>query len=346
MCPGWRIRRHLFRAGTCHGTQDLGTGEPGYSEGHPTSGSRWQTEEVTATEAGDWKSEFGAFLHARRAAVSPASVGLPDLGRRRVPGLRREELATLVGVSTDYYVRLEQGRGGRPTESLLDSIARVLLLDETQRAHLYDLARPRRRTARRAVKDRMPDSTRQFLETLTVPALVMTRTMQVIGWNPLASAVFADYGALPEAERNSAWLLFLDEETAARHRDWEGSARGTVGILRKTAGEDPGNPRLAALVGELAVRSETFRRLWAEHHVFEKTTGVNLMRHPEVGDLDLSYVAWTTPGAPDQMLVTYMAEPGSRSAEALRLLGSVVASSEAGGGGARTRRPAQREDRT
>lgn len=288
--------------------------------------SRRHTYAMTATKPGDWKSELGEFLQARRAAVSPALAGLPNTGRRRVPGLRREELAALVGVSTDYYVRLEQGRGGRPTESLLDSIARVLLLDDTQRAHLYDLARPRPRPARRAVKDRMPDSTRQFLESLSVPALVMTRTMQVIGWNPLACAVFADYGTLPEAERNSAWLLFLSEEIAARHRDWEASARGTVGILRKTAGEDPGNPQLAALVGELAIRSETFRRLWAEHYVFEKTTGVNLMRHPDVGDIDLSYIAWTTPGAPDQMLVTYMAEPGSKSADALGILGSMAAS--------------------
>jgi transcriptional regulator with XRE-family HTH domain len=288
---------------------------------------------MSATRPGEWKSELGEFLQARRAAVSPASAGLPATGRRRVPGLRREELAALVGVSTDYYVRLEQGRGGRPTESLLDSLARVLLLDDTQRAHLYDLAHPRRRAVGRPVKERMPDSTRQFLETLTVPALVMTRTMQVIGWNPLACAVFVDYEALPEAERNSAWLLFLDEETAARHRDWESSALGTVGILRKTAGEDPDNPRLAALVGELAVRSDTFRRLWAEHHVFEKTTGMNLLRHPEVGDLDLSYVAWTTPGAPNQMLVTYMAEPGSRSAEALRILSSMAASHEDVGSG-------------
>ncbi|MFC5947529.1 helix-turn-helix transcriptional regulator [Pseudonocardia lutea] len=283
---------------------------------------------MSATRPGEWKSELGEFLQARRAAVSPASAGLPATGRRRVPGLRREELAALIGVSTDYYVRLEQGRGGRPTESLLDSIARALQLDDTQRAHLYDLAHPRPRPVGRPVKERMPDLTRQFLETLTVPALVMTRTMQVIGWNRLACAVFVDYGALPEAERNSAWLLFLDEETAARHRDWESSARGTVGILRKTAGEDPDNPRLAALVGELAVRSETFRRLWAEHHVFEKTTGMNLLRHPEVGDIDLSYVAWTTPGAPNQMLVTYMAEPGSSSAEALRILGSMAASYE------------------
>lgn len=267
-----------------------------------------------------WKSELGEFLQSRRAAVSPASVGLRDAGRRRVAGLRREELAALVGVSTDYYVWLEQGRGGRPTESLLESIARVLQLDDVERAHLYDLAHPRRGPSLRATNERMPDSTRQFLETLTMPALVMTRTMQVIGWNSLACAVLTDYGALPEAERNSAWLLFLNEEIAARHRDWDDSARGTVGILRKTAGEDPDDPRLAELVGELAMRSDTFRRLWAEHHVFEKATGINRLRLPDVGDVDLSYVSWTTPGTPGQMLVTYMAEPGSRSEEALRIL--------------------------
>jgi transcriptional regulator with XRE-family HTH domain len=250
---------------------------------------------------------------------------LPESERRRVPGLRREEVATLVGVSTDYYVRLEQGRGGRPSEQLLDAIARALLLDRTQRAHLYDLARPRPHRRRRVPPERMPEPTRDFLATLIVPALVMTRTMQVIGWNPLAAAVFTDYGALPEQDRNSARLLFLDEDVAARHRDWEASARGTVGILRMTAGEDPDNPQLAALVGELAVRSETFRRLWAEHHVFEKSTGSNLMRHPEVGDIDLTYVAWTTPAAPRQMLVTYMPQD-SHSAEALRILGSMTAS--------------------
>ncbi|MEV5892504.1 helix-turn-helix transcriptional regulator [Nonomuraea fuscirosea] len=281
------------------------------------------------TQPRRWKSELGEFLQARRAAVSPREVGLPDAGRRRVPGLRREEVATLVGVSTDYYVRLEQGRGGRPSEQLLEAIARTLLLDPAQRAHLYDLARHRSQRDRRILQERMPDATRDFLGTLVVPALVMTRTMQVIGWNGLASAVFTDYGALPEQERNSARLLFLDDEIAARHRDWESSARGTVGILRKTAGEDPEDPRLSALVGELAVRSETFRRLWAEHHVFEKSTGLNLMRHPEVGDIDLTYVAWTTPAAPRQMLVTYMPRD-ARSAEALQLLGSMTAPYPAG----------------
>ncbi|WP_236792152.1 helix-turn-helix transcriptional regulator [Amycolatopsis sp. GM8] len=280
---------------------------------------------MSKSEPTESKSELGEFLQARRAAVSPAAAGLPDTGRQRVPGLRREEVAALVGLSTDYYVRLEQGRGGRPSESMLEGIARVLQLDDTQRQHLYHLAHPRRRARRRVVEERVSEPARNLLETLTVPALVMTRTMQVIGWNDLACGLFTDFAARPDHERNNAWLLFLDEELAARHRDWEESARGTVGILRMTAGEDPDNPALTALVGELAVRSETFRRLWAEHHVFEKSSGLNLMRHPELGDIDLTYVAWTTPASPGQMLVTYTAEPGSPSAHALDLLGSMIA---------------------
>ncbi|MFF7652692.1 helix-turn-helix transcriptional regulator [Streptomyces sp. NPDC007983] len=269
------------------------------------------------------KSELGCFLQARRAGVSPASAGLTDLGRRRVPGLRREEVAALVGLSTDYYVRLEQGRGGRPSESVLDAIAHVLLLDDTQREHLYHLAHPPRRRgpAQGAGQERMADSTRMFLETLTVPALVMTRSTQVIGWNDLACALFTDFAALPERERNTAWLMFLDEDLAARHRDWEGSARETVGILRMTAGENPDHPELSTLVGDLAARSETFRQLWAEHHVHEKASGIKLLRHPELGDIDLTYVTWTTPASPNQMLVTYTPEPGSPSARTLGLAG-------------------------
>lgn len=289
---------------------------------------------MSKSELGKSKSELGEFLQARRAAVPPASAGLPDVGRRRVPGLRREEVAGLVGLSADYYVRLEQGRGGRPSESVLDAIARVLLLDDTQREHLYHLAHPprRRRPVHRVTPERMPGSTRAFLETLTVPALVMTRSTQVIGWNDLACALFTDFAVLPERERNTAWLLFLDEELAARHRDWESSARETVGILRMTAGENADHPELAALVGDLAVRSETFRRLWAEHHVHEKASGLKPLRHPELGDIDLSYVTWTTPGSPSQMLVTYTPEPGSSSARALDLLGSMIATNRASAG--------------
>ncbi|MFR9729833.1 helix-turn-helix transcriptional regulator [Saccharopolyspora sp. MS10] len=282
---------------------------------------------MTAPRPDGVKTELGEFLRARRAAVPPAAAGLPEAGRRRVPGLRREEVATLVGLSTDYYVRLEQGRGGRPSEPVLDAISRVLMLDDAQRAHLHHLAHPvrRRRRGARTAPERMSEATRSFLRTLTVPALVLTRSTRVIGWNDLACAVFTDFGSLPEHERNTAWLLFSDDEVAARHRDWDSAARATVGILRMTAGQEPDHPGLSELVGGLSVRSDTFRRLWAEHHVHEKTSGVQLLRHPELGDLDLTYLSWTTPAAPGQMLVTYTPEPGSPSARALDALGSLIA---------------------
>lgn len=267
--------------------------------------------------------ELGTFLRACRAAMSPAAAGLADSGRRRVPGLRREEVATLVGLSTDYYVRLEQGRGGRPSEPVLEALTRVLQLDETQRQHLRHLAHPPRRhgPAAGTARERMTASTRMFLNTLTVPALVLTRSTQVIGWNDLARALFTDFSALPERERYTAWLLFLNEELAARHRDWERSARETVGMLRMTAGQNPNHTELSELVHDLAIRSAAFRALWAEHHVHEKASGLNRLRHPEVGEVDLNYTTWTTPDSPEQMLITYTPEPASPSAHALELLG-------------------------
>ncbi|WP_102418779.1 helix-turn-helix transcriptional regulator [Mycobacterium sp. 4858] len=274
------------------------------------------------------KSELGEFLQARRAAVSPTVAGLPDTGqRRRVPGLRREEVAAMVGLSTDYYVRLEQGRGGRPSESVLDAIAAALMLDTTEREHLYRLAHPPRQRPR-ARRERVSPPVLAFLHTLTVPALVMTSSAQVIGWNGLASAVFTDFANRPARERNTAWLLFRDEEVAARHRQWETAARNTVGMLRTAAGKVPDDPDLTALVGELSVFSSTFRRLWSTHHVYEKSTGVTQLRHPQVGDLDLTFVGWTTPTSPNQTVVTYTAEPGSPSADALNLLSSITATNE------------------
>ncbi|MBJ7289467.1 helix-turn-helix transcriptional regulator [Williamsia sp.] len=273
-------------------------------------------------------TELGAFLQARRAAVSPADVGLPDTGRRRVPGLRREEVATLVGVSTDYYVRLEQNRGGRPSESVLNAIAAALNLDGAQRAHLFDLARPGKRLHMPATisGERVGTATLAFLDTLTVPAMVMTRCTQVIAWNPLAAALLADFDEMDDRDRNMARLMFLDEEVVARHRDWESAVRDVVGILRMTAGADPEHANLSALVGELAVRSDVFRRLWAEHHVYEKAHGPKLIRHPDVGDIDLTYATWLIPDAPNQMLITYTTDPRSPSAQALALLGSLAVS--------------------
>ncbi|WP_083452758.1 helix-turn-helix transcriptional regulator [Mycolicibacterium goodii] len=265
------------------------------------------------------KTELGAFLQARRAAVPPSAVGIPDTGRRRVPGLRREEVAALVGLSTDYYVRLEQGRAGRPSESVVEAIAAALLLDEPQREHLRRLAQPARRPTRPA-PDNVDAATRALLDTLTVPALVMTANTQVIGWNSLACAVFTDFGGRPARERNTAWLLFCDADVATRHRNWEASARDTVGMLRMAAGRNPDDPDLMALVGDLSLRSAAFRHYWNEHHVYEKSTGLTQIRHPEVGDLDLTFIAWRAPAPPNQCLVTYTPEAGSRSAWALERL--------------------------
>lgn len=271
------------------------------------------------------KSELGEFLQARRAAVSPTAAGIPDTGeRRRVAGLRREEVAALVGLSTDYYVRLEQGRGGRPSESVLDALAAVLLLDDAQRDHLYRLAHPARRRPR-VSRERAAPSTSMFLDTLTVPALLITGSAAVLGWNDLACAVFTDFAKHPARERNTAWLLFRDDDVAARHRDWSASARDTVGMLRMAAGRNPDDPGLAALVGELSMHSPTFRDLWNRHVVYRKATGLTRLRHPEVGDIDLTFVGWTTLASPDQTLITYTPEPGSASAQAVQLLGSMTA---------------------
>jgi transcriptional regulator with XRE-family HTH domain len=268
------------------------------------------------------KSEFGEFLQARRAAVSPRAAGIPDAGsRRRVPGLRREEVAALVGLSTDYYVRLEQGRGGRPSESVLDAIASALLLDDTQRDHLWHLAHPARRSPVPA--ERLGAATRLLVDSLTVPALVMTASTRVIGWNSLACNVFTDFANRPIDERNTAWLMFRDADVAARHRDWDAAARDTVGMLRLAVGENPDDPELIELVDDLAEHSPVFHEYWTKHHVYEKSMGVTQLRHPVVGDIDLVFTAWRTPSAPHQALVTYLPEPASPSARALEALRNV-----------------------
>ncbi|WP_080628249.1 helix-turn-helix transcriptional regulator [Mycolicibacterium smegmatis] len=266
------------------------------------------------------KTELGAFLQARRAAVPPSAVGIPDTGRRRrVSGLRREEVAALVGLSTDYYVRLEQGRAARPSESVIEAIAATLLLDEPQREHLRHLAQPVRRPPRPA-PDHVDAATRTLLDTLTVPALVMTANTQVIGWNTCACAVFTDFSGRPSRERNAAWLLFCDTDVATRHRNWEASARDTVGMLRMAGGRNPEDPDLTALIRDLSLRSAAFRRYWNEHHVYEKSTGLTQLSHPDVGDLDLTFIAWRAPATPNQFLVTYTPEAGSPSARALERL--------------------------
>ncbi|MCX5012091.1 helix-turn-helix transcriptional regulator [Streptomyces sp. NBC_00555] len=282
----------------------------------------------------DQRAELGEFLRSRRARLRPEDVGLPDYGRhRRVPGLRREELALLAGVSVAYYTRLEQGSGHNVSAEVLDAIARALRLDGTERAHLTHLARPQ---ARRRRQSHRPQQVRPELRTLMdamegVPAYLVGRRQDVLGWNRLAAAVFGDFGALPVQERNLVRLVFLDPATAELYAEWECRACEVVSNLRMYAGQHPDDEQLTALVGELSVKNEEFRRLWAAHTVADKTHGVKKLRHPLVGELDLYFERLELPDDPAQFLVTFHAAPGSPSEDALRLLSSWSAPSEQAG---------------
>ncbi|AIS00213.1 helix-turn-helix domain-containing protein [Streptomyces glaucescens] len=273
----------------------------------------------------DRRAELSEFLRTRRARLKPEDVGLPDFGRhRRVPGLRREELAQLAGVSVAYYTRLEQGNGNNVSAEVLDAIARALRLSDAEHAHLTHLAKPKQHRKRAACRtQQVRGALRQLLDTLDgVPAYVVGRRSDVLAWNRMAAALFGDWSKLPERERNWARLVFLRPDYRDLFTHWEQKASDVVGYLRLDAGCHPDDPRLSALVGELSVKSEDFRRLWARHDVKEKAYGVKLLRHPLVGELTLSFETFRLPADGEQSLVTYHAEPGSPSAEALRLLAS------------------------
>ncbi|GIH73863.1 helix-turn-helix transcriptional regulator [Planobispora longispora] len=272
------------------------------------------------------RADLAEFLRTRRARLRPEDVGLQPFGgaRRRVPGLRREELAQLAGVSVDYYVRLEQGRTNNVSEEILEAVARALRLDEAERAHLRNLARPapaRRRPAPRP--ERVRPGLRRLLDMAEgIPAYVIGRRGDVLAWNRMAAAAFLDFGALPPAERNWARMIFLNEDVRALFADWRAKGQETVAYLRLRAGAYPDDPELAALVGELSVKSEDFRRWWAHHNVKDKTNGRKVLRNPLVGELVLDYESLRLPDDPDQVLVVYTAEAGSPSETSLRLLGS------------------------
>ncbi|ATL28292.1 helix-turn-helix transcriptional regulator [Streptomyces formicae] len=265
--------------------------------------------------------DIGDFLRSRRARIQPDEVGLASHGRRRVPGLRREEVAQLAGVSVDYYIRLEQGRGPSVSDAVLDSLARVLRLDETEHTYLRTVARPRPRKERPAAA-RVRPGLRLLLDSIErSPALIFGRRMDVLAWNSLGDALNG-WSALPPAERNIPRQVFLEGPARDCYPEWEAVASETVAHLRLDAARRPGDARLASLVGELSVKSETFRRLWADHQVKEKTHGTKHIHHPVVGELILPYETLTLPGDPDQILVVYTAEPGTDSADRLALLAS------------------------
>ncbi|MFF0220848.1 helix-turn-helix domain-containing protein [Streptomyces sp. NPDC004629] len=273
----------------------------------------------------DRRAELSEFLRTRRARLKPQDVGLPDFGRhRRVPGLRREELAQLAGVSVAYYTRLEQGNGRNVSAEVLDAIARALRLDDAEQAHLTHLAKGKQHKKKALGRaQQVRPALTQLLDMMDgVPAYVVGRRSEILAWNRMAAAVFGDWAELPAGERNWARLVFLRPEYRDLFVDWEQKAIDIVCTLRMDAGCYPDDPRLSALVGELSVKSAEFRGLWARHDVQEKTHGVKRLHHPLVGELSLNFETFKVPGDGDQSVVAYHAEPGSASADGLRLLAS------------------------
>ena len=265
--------------------------------------------------------ELGEFLRARRAGLDPHRAGLVDDGRlRRVPGLRREELAQLAHVSIDYIVRLEQGRTRRVSRPVLDALADALQLAPDERDYLYTVA-----DVTPAAPDRPPGRPepaprlRQLLNTMPdIPAMVLNRRMDVLAWNHGAAALMTDFGRLPFAERNLIRLTFLDDAFRALYADWPRSARDCVAVLRMEAGRNPTDQALSALVGELSVRDPDFRTWWAGHQVRGPQQLTKTYRHPVAGSLVLAVQQFSVETHPDQQLVAFTAEPDSH--DALRFL--------------------------
>ncbi|WP_067974075.1 helix-turn-helix transcriptional regulator [Nocardiopsis trehalosi] len=282
------------------------------------------------------EAELGLFLKARRAALTPAEVGLPDgVNRRRVSGLRREEVAMLAGVSVDYYTRIEQGRSGAVSTEVLTALADALRLSGDERAYLLNLAGsaagPGRRNGAEGVCDppAVPRQTvrrevRLLLDAMpAVPAAVLGRGLDVLAWNPLAGRLWPFLADLPEPDRNFARLLFLDPRAAELHADVDDLRREVAARLRADTGRAPDEPRLCAVVQELQRRSPRFRELWEARLVREEAHGVHRFRHPEAGELALYFEKLPLPADPDQMLLVYTPEPGSVSEARLRSLAAV-----------------------
>jgi transcriptional regulator with XRE-family HTH domain len=282
----------------------------------------------------DRSTEIREFLRTRRARITPEQAGLaPHRGARRVPGLRREEVAQLAGVSVDYYVRLERGRTQGVSEAILEAVARALQLDDTERSHLFDLAQPTAARARRRrplAPQRVHPVLYRTLDSLSVPALVEGRRTDVLAANRLGYALYNDFEGRPHSERNFARFIFLDEASRTLYADWEQIAGNCVASLRLYAGRHPDDPQLTELIGELSLHSDTFRRMWADHDVLAHTTGTKRLHHPLVGDLTLDYLVLAVEGDPEQTLVIYTPEPASPSAEALDILASWTTTSTAG----------------
>jgi transcriptional regulator with XRE-family HTH domain len=260
---------------------------------------------------------LGSYLRARRGLVTPEQAGLPAGSHRRVSGLRREEVAMLAGISADYYLRLERGRDKNPSVQVLQSLARVLRLDELEQEYLLSLAAPRPRTQRRRKPERVPARLHQLLASVQVPAFVEGRAFDVLASNQLAVALSPRL----QPGHNRLRSLLLDPEEQAFQQDWTRSAEGFIAAFRKSIADDVDNPRFVELVGELALSSERFRTLWARHDVRGLDGGTTTVNHPVVGELRLHRDKLPVDGL---LLVLYYADQGSESDDKLHLLASLA----------------------
>ena len=278
----------------------------------------------------DTKKEISEFLTSRRARVSPEQAGLTSYGARRVPGLRREEVAVLAGVSVPYYTRLERGDMSGASDGVLEALAQALQLDDAERAHLFDLARAAAPTGarprRRSAKPRIRPEVQWTLDAITgAGAYVSNDRLDMLAANALGRALFSELYTSPARPANHARFVFLDPRAETFYADWDRAARETAAILRAAAGRNPYDRDLSDLVGELATQSEAFRTHWAAHNVRFHATAVKHLHHPVVGELSLSFNRLDIAADPGLTVFIYAAEPATRSAEALNLLGSWAA---------------------
>ncbi|KRC62666.1 XRE family transcriptional regulator [Agromyces sp. Root81] len=281
----------------------------------------------------DNRGEVREFLRTRRARITPEEAGLPAYGgNRRVSGLRREEVSMLAGVSVDYYTRLERGNLAGASDTVLESLARALQLDDAESAHLFDLARaanasPTSRRPRAKTGEIRP-SLQRVLDAITeAPAIISTARTDYLAANPLGRALYSVVFAA--SQPNGARFAFLDPVAQEFYPDWDRVTQDVVAALRGEAGRNPYDKRLTDLVGELSTRSEHFRTLWAAHNVRYHRTGVKRLHHPVVGDLELSFEAMELPADPGLKLSIFTAEPNSVSDDALKLLASWAATADA-----------------
>ncbi|MFE5838818.1 helix-turn-helix transcriptional regulator [Arthrobacter sp. NPDC056493] len=281
----------------------------------------------------DNRSEIREFLATRRAKLTPAQAGLPTFGgTRRVPGLRREEVALLAGVSVEYYTKLERGSFAGVSESVLESLARALQLNEAERDHLHNLARAASPSARprRKPSEAVTPSVQRLLDSMVgVPAFVRNGRLDVLAINSLGRALYSEVYGQDAAPVNLARFAFLDPRAHLLYPDWEKAASTSVALLHTEAGRDPFNKSLTELIGELSTRSDDFRKRWAQRDVRLHRGGYKDFHHPSVGDLHLAFDALELPNAPGLTLTAYSADPGTPSEDGLRLLASWAATTTA-----------------